>query len=335
MKSARPHKTDRVMTMVQKRNLFLILALPVFLFGCATNPSKDTRADSEPSEYEGLYDGDARIAHEAGSPSDLPVQEIIIRGDQAFRNGDIDNALFEYVKALEVGGENADLLNKVGGIQTLKGNPQLAERAYRMSVAVDPDNAVSHEGLGLLLLRQKNYKEAAEHLNQAVIANPNSWRSLNGLGLIEDLKGKREQALEYYNKALVIAPRSPQVHNNLGYSHYLAGNWDDALKHFKMALNHDSKFKRAWNNIGLLYARQGKYDAAVTSYRRVMNNAEAYNNVGYICMINGEYAKASRYFQMAIEASPTYYPKAHNNLEKVRKLQKQLGLNDSAELVKR
>lgn len=313
------------------RNLLLILALPVLLLGCATNPSKEPRADSEPSEYDELYDGDARIAHEAGSPSDLPVQEIIIRGDQAFRRGDIDNALFEYVKALEIGGENADLLNKVGGIHTLKGNLPLAERAYHMSIAIDSDNAVSHEGLGLLLLRQQKYKEAAEHLNQAVFVNPNSWRSLNGLGLIEDLKGNREQAVEYYSKALEIAPRSPQVHNNLGYSHYLGGNWDEALKHFKMALNHDSQFKRAWNNIGLLYARQGKYDAAVTSYQRVMDKAEAYNNVGYVCMINGEYAKAGRYFQMAIDASPAYYPKAHSNLEKVRKLRKQIGFNDSAE----
>ncbi|MEA2079852.1 MAG: hypothetical protein U9P00_08350, partial [Pseudomonadota bacterium] len=118
------------MSMTRTGNWLLVLALPAMLLGCVSNPAKETQENSDPSAYDGLYDGDERIAHEAGTPSDLPVQELILRGDQAFRKGDIDDALFEYVKALEIGGENADLLNKVGGIQTLKGNLPLAEKAY-------------------------------------------------------------------------------------------------------------------------------------------------------------------------------------------------------------
>jgi len=311
--------------MTRTGNWLLVLALPAMLLGCVSNPAKETQENSDPSAYDGLYDGDERIAHEAGTPSDLPVQELILRGDQAFRKGDIDDALFEYVKALEIGGENADLLNKVGGIQTLKGNLPLAEKAYRMSIALAPENAVSHEGLGLIMLGQHNHKAAGEHLDKAVILDPNRWRPMNGLGLIEDLKGNSAQALEYYNTALAIAPKSPQVHNNIGYSHYLAGNWDEALKHFRLALNYEPQFKRAWQNTGLVYTRQGNYDAALTSFQRVMGKPEAYNNVGYFCMMNGEYGKASVFLQKAIDASPAYYPKAHDNLEKLKKLKNNSG----------
>jgi len=311
--------------MTGTRNWLMALVLPAMLVGCASNPTKSGGDGSEPSAFDGLYDGDERVAHEAGAASDISVQELIERGDQALRKGKIDEALFEYVKALELGGNNADLLNKVGGIQTMKGNLPLAERAYRMSIAVAPENAVSHEALGLLMLQRRNHREASEHLVKAVALDPDRWRSLDGLGLIEDLKGNSAQALEYYNKALTIAPNSPQVHNNIGYSQYLSGNWVAALKHFRLALNYEPQFTRAWHNIGLVYTRQGDYDAALASFQRVMSKPEAYNDVGYFCMMNGEYGKASIYLQKAIETSPAYYPKAHDNLEKLQKLKNKSG----------
>lgn len=312
--------------MKQTGNWLLVLALPAILLGCASHPAKDTRENGDSNTYGNLYDGDERIAHEAGAPADVTVQDLILRGDQSFRNGEIDDALFEYVKALEIGGKDADLLNKIGGIHTLKGNLPLAEDSYRMSIAIDPENAVSHEGLGIVLLRgHNNHKEASEHLSKAVSLDQTRWRSLNGLGLVEDLKGNSAQAHEYYNKALEIAPKSPQVHNNIGYSYYMISNWDEALKHFKLALNYEPRFDRAWQNIGLVYARQGNYDAALTSFQRVMGKPEAYNNIGYSCMMNGEYNDASVFLQKAIDESPAYYPKAHNNLDKVRKLKNNSG----------
>lgn len=303
----------------------LVLVLPLVLAGCAANPSKDEQAGKDSSAYGNLYDGDERVAHEAGSKSDASVQEVIQKGDQALARGEIDEALFNYVKALQLGGESADLLNKVGGIHTLNGNLAMAARAYRMSIEADPENALPHEGLGLIMLRERDHGEAAEQLAKAVALDPNRWQSLNGLGLIEDLKGNSAQALEYYSKALAIAPKSPRVHNNLGYSHYLAGNWVAALKHFRLALNYNPQFTKAWSNIGLVYTRQGDYDAALEAFQHVMSKPEAYNDVGYFCMMNGEYGKASLYLQQAIETSPAYYKKAHENLDKLKQLKKKAG----------
>jgi len=100
----------------------------------------------------------------------------------------------------------------------------------------------------------------------------------------------------------------------------LAGDWQQALQYFHQALNYDPDFERTWQNLGLVYTRKGEYDRALDAFRRVMDKPEAYNNIGFVCMINQDYDAAAHFFQKAIKLSPTYYVKAHENLDRVNRL---------------
>jgi Flp pilus assembly protein TadD len=73
-------------------------------------------------------------------------------------------------------------------------------------------------------------------------------------------------------------------------------------------------------NLGLLYTRREKYSDAYNSFRRVLDEAEAINNMGYICLMEGHYDIAERLFQAAIEKSPSYFVAANENLKTVAEL---------------
>ncbi|MCK5189685.1 MAG: hypothetical protein KAR12_06480, partial [Methylococcales bacterium] len=50
---------------------------------------------------------------------------------------------------------------------------------------------------------------------------------------------------------------------------------------------------------------------------------ESFNNIGYVCMLNGQYDSADIYFRKAIKGSPYYYPEAQKNLAALQDLRLQ------------
>ena len=59
---------------------------------------------------------------------------------------------------------------------------------------------------------------------------------------------------------------------------------------------------------------------ALDSLRRTETEAEAFNDIGYICMLQGKYERASEFLEQATHLSPTYYATAHGNLAQVNSL---------------
>jgi Flp pilus assembly protein TadD len=308
--------------MAQKRLLMTVFGITVLLAGCAATPAKVAGENS----YTSLYDGEMGVVHNAAS-DEITAEEALVNAHQALLKGDTDQALFEYVRALELGNgdQDAKILAKIGDIHASSGHPFLAIQAYSMSLKLDPNHYDALEGLGLMQVRQHQYDQAKENLSAVINAEPGRWRAHDGLGILADLENDYVVAADHYRQALEIYPSSPQLYNNLGYSEYLSGNWDQALVSFHTALGHDRKFDSVWHNIGLVHARQGRYEDAERAYRRVMGRAEAYNNIGYLCLIQKDYKNAEIYLRQAIKLSPSYYVKANENLEQLAKLRNKRG----------
>jgi len=169
-----------------------------------------------------------------------------------------------------------------------------------------------------VLLRQRKYASAKQVLEQAVRLERGRWRAQNGLGIISDIENDHTLAITYYQLALEQRPGTPMVLNNLGYSYYLAGDWGAAEDAFRQAVNSDPKHQKAWSNLGMLYTRKGNYDQAMQAFSRFQSKPEAYNSMGYICMLEGKLSRAEAFFLDAIRLSPSHYQAAQENLARVR-----------------
>lgn len=292
----------------------VVAVMLLVLGGCATTPPAE-----EPADYGSLYDGKATVAYATQFPSASP-EEANRRGDEALVKGDTDLALFQYVNALELGGADDGILYKIGRIHANRGNIRLARLAYQSALKVNSNHAGAHQGLGLILLERREYEAAEQHLEQAVALEPERWQAQNGLGVLADLRGEYPQAVSHYLAALKILPDFPQLLNNLGYSKYLSGDWAAAQRNFQKALNKDPYLRRAWLNLGLTLARLGQYEDSLNAFRQVLDEPQAWNNVGYVCMLDGKYDPAESFFLKAIALSPTYYVTAQENLERVQEL---------------
>ncbi len=257
----------------------------------------------------------ASNATDVGTPT-----EIMARGDAALAAGDTDRALFEYLRALNKGGDDAAALHKIGVIHAARGNDDLAENAYRRALAIDHAHAGALTGFGILLTRQRRYAEAETQLLAALRSDPKTPAAHNGLGVLADLQGAHRQAQAYYLDGLVQAPDSAILLNNLGYSYYLAGNNKAAITQFRAALAQKPNYAMAWRNLGLVYTRQGRYEEALAAFNKVQDLPQAYNDVGYIAMVAGKLDDAQSFFDEALRLSPEYYPTAGENARRVRTL---------------
>jgi tol-pal system protein YbgF len=303
----------------------LILLAVLLSFGCSTTLTKESETRDS---YDKLYSGSNKdkTANEAAIAAETP-EEAIARGDEAYGKRQYDIALYEYVDALKLNGGDSETLNKVGDIHFTLGDLNNAEEAYKASLQLDKENQHALQGLGLIQLRARKYPQAKANLSRALELNPDLWNAHNGLGMIADIEGNYPTATAHYYRALELNPRSAQVLNNLGYSEYLSGNWHAALMHFVQAVNSDPDYVRAWYNIGLIYTRQGDYEDAFDAFRNVLTTPQSYNDIGYLSMIDGHYDIAETYFQKAVKSSPSYYLKAHENIDRLERLRERGPLN--------
>jgi tol-pal system protein YbgF len=302
----------------QRLSKVLIFLFALIVSACSSTPTKETPSEDS---YDSLYSGSSKdkTANEAAIAAETP-EEAVERGDEAFRKGQHDIALYEYVEALKLSGGDTETLNKVGDVHYTLGDMDNAGQAYKASLDLEDDDQHALQGLGLTQLRTRDYEQARINLGKALEINPGLWHAHNGMGTIADIEGDYATAIEHYQAALRLNPRSAQILNNLGYSEYLSGNWHAAMMRFVQAVNIDPGFERAWYNIGLMYTRQGNYEDAFVAFRNVLGTPQAYNDIGYICMMDGYYDVAESYFNKAVKSSPSYYLKAHENIDRLERL---------------
>jgi tetratricopeptide (TPR) repeat protein len=292
----------------------VIAAAATLLVGCATNPGKD-----DPPEDIMPFSG-------------YSIDEIIGTGDEALAKGEYDRAIFIFMQALELE-ESAEIWYRVGITKIRLDDRTFAWRSFNQALSFDPEHAPSYEELGLLYVGLGQPEAAIKQLTRATEIDPKRWRAFNALGVLADMDKRYAEAVALYKLALVGNPNSAMLMNNIGYSHYLSGDLQGATNWFDAAIQAEPGYAPAVRNLGLLYARQGWYAEAVSTFKRVAEDPEAYNDVGYLAMRNGDYDEASKLLANAIRLSPVYYVIAYENLERVREAMKIDGRRDrNAEL---
>jgi Flp pilus assembly protein TadD len=285
----------------------------IILSACNTQPLK--------SDFKGSNDNSANILNLL-DPSVTTEAEAFAKGEAALAEGKTDNALFYYVKALQYNKKNIKALERIAVIHSRGKHPELARKVFQDILAIDNTNPIANESIGLYLLENGNIAQAKSHLTQAVKHSNRQWKSHNGLGVIADLEHNSAEAIAQYEAAAAIEPTNPMILNNVGYSYYLAGDEVKAKHFFNQALSFDNKYKRAIHNLALIEIKRGAYPTAIALFNRIMPTHEAFNNTGYICMLNGQYDVAEEYFQRAIDESPVYFPKAQENMNTLLTLKK-------------
>jgi tetratricopeptide (TPR) repeat protein len=323
------------------RNLTL-LTLSLVLAGCQSLPNAgDDRS---------IFNGQNAVLYQVQEQASSPEQAMRMAA-MAYQSDALDQALYQYLRAIELDPKQYEAMVWVGRIHRERGNNHLAELAFADVLQSQPNNLSALTEMGLLQLALRRPSSAEEMLGKALavdqqrqggggsgglkVDGQSPLKLYNGLGVLADLDNDFAKAGQFYGLAAQIDPRSALVANSKAYSQYLAGNWSDAEALYRQGLSYDGRYEPLWRNYGLLLARMGRYEEALSSFEQVENRAAASNDVGYICLIEGKLDVAEQFFHSAIDQSPSHYEMAWENLQRVEQIRRlrQHGVGSGTEAV--
>jgi tetratricopeptide (TPR) repeat protein len=192
-----------------------------------------------------------------------------------------------------------------------------AETLWEATLAGNPNCAVAHDGLGVVLLQSGVANEAIPHFRQAIQIMPDYAQAYYNLGNALAQEGSLDEAMTNYQAALQINPHYAVAYNNLGSVLAQEGSLDEAMTNYQAALQINPHYAVAYNNLGSVLLKKGSVDDAIGQFQKALrnnpDNTQAANNLGNALLQKGSVDEAISNLQDALRIDPDYAD-AHNNL---------------------
>lgn len=149
----------------------------------------------------------------------------------------------------------------------LAGRHAEAEAAYREALALEPEEAVLHRGLGSALLGQSRFPEAELALREGIRRAPSDAALYQALGLAAAQQGRADEAEQAYRRAIELDPAAVHAMSNLATLLRARKSIDEAEALYRRAIELDPTQTYIAQNLELLLqekALEEPADAVVT-----------------------------------------------------------------------
>jgi tetratricopeptide (TPR) repeat protein len=171
-----------------------------------------------------------------------------------FEKGQVDEAVAQYQKALEINPNYLAAHYNLGNALFRKGQQDEAIAEYQKALEINPNDAEAHINLGNALFQKEELDEAVGQFQKALEINPNDAEAHYDLGNALFQKGQLEEAVAQFQKALEIDPNSFATHYNLGVALFQKGRLDEAIMQFQEVLRLKPDFSPAQDTLAKVQA---------------------------------------------------------------------------------
>jgi tetratricopeptide (TPR) repeat protein len=182
------------------------------------------------------------------------------------------------------------------------------ETVWSRVLEVDSTSAIAQSAMANVRYQQDRVSEGIAFSERAVALAPDYAEAHNGLGVGYARTNRVPDAIKEYRRALDLKPNSDEVENNLGIAMASAGSLDSAIAHYRRALEINPDNASAQINWGNALVRLDRPADAIPHYDRALTlqpaNADAHLNWGVALAREGKYADAAEQFRAALVLDP-------------------------------
>ncbi len=222
------------------------------------------------------------------------LTEIYEEAKRLFEEGKYDEAEPLLKTIIQEKPTYADVLNKLGFIENLKGNLEEAVKYFQRAITINPRYTEASLNLAITYNELGEFKKAEEVMAMAAQIARDKKGKLDHfvagklanehyrIGNIYLDFGLYDDAIEEYRKALELYPELPDVHTKLGVALRNKGEFEEAIVHFNKAKEINPTYSAAWVQLGLTYYMKGLTGLAVEEWEKALKEnpglkeAEAY-----------------------------------------------------------
>lgn len=159
-------------------------------------------------------------------------------------------------------------------------------------VANRNEEILRHNNLGVALMEQQNFKEAADEFQKILQLNAQFVPAYVNLGIAAFNLQNYDEALQWLERALQLDPNQIHAHFVRGLIYRNQDQIEAALQAFLKIQQHDPQDPSTHYYLGLLYSRQRDYPKAIENFQKVIqsdpSNASARYNLAIALLRSGE-----------------------------------------------
>jgi protein O-mannosyl-transferase len=153
----------------------------------------------------------------------------------------------------------------LGVLLSIQGHLELAKAEFERVLELRPGEPRAIQHLGHTYTLLGDYPRAIEYLHLYLKRNPNDADVLNNLAATLLTAKRPREALAPLQRAIRVKPGHVLAHVNAGYAHADLKEYPEALSMFRQAIALKFDTPVAWIGLGRVYLEQGNTDAARTA----------------------------------------------------------------------
>ncbi len=249
-------------------------------------------AEKEFALYEELLKQEGEYIEIPEKPTSEDIEKHITLGDNYFREGNLEEAIVEYKKALDIEPRD-DILNKLGQVHQQK---RAAGKSEGTSAKIDTFKS------------QKALDKMPDLRSSDKIAQEASIEKLLRKGASLYDEGKIEEAIGTFKEVLEIDTEETEALYNLGNAYADKGLFDEAIAVYKTAVAIDPEFVDAYLNLSMLYLDMDLIDEAIFLCKQALNtnpnDAFLFFQLGEAYSLNLQFKEAIDEYNKAMSINP-------------------------------
>lgn len=214
-----------------------LIAVVISLLGaCATNPLVKAARYHNQGDYDQAIESFTQLLIDVNNTSKIPKHLIYnYRGISYFNNGQFDQAMADYNKA----------------------------------ISLSEDFAPAHHNRGLILISMREYDQALADIDKAIALNPEFFQAYVSRGEIFEMKGQYKRAIGEYDKAVALEPNYVDAYINRGNYYRQIKQYDMAIANYDTAIVLSPNQTEGYANRGFVLFYLDRYIEAAKDFEKV------------------------------------------------------------------
>lgn len=183
------------------------------------------------------------------------------------RSGQLEAAREQYLRAVQLDPQFNDALLELGDLMEQKQQPAQALELYLEFLKTKPEAVSVRERAGVILLHQKRYGEAVEHLEASVRQNPTA---ANQAALAQGyiMTKQTAKAIPLLRAAVAAEPATTDLRFRLGTALLETGDLAGAAHEYMAVVEKEPGNREAWNGLGFTLYKMDNFPGAMKALER-------------------------------------------------------------------